>query len=288
MSGKQGRYELLKQVNACFKCFGNYKRQDCPKTYPCSSCGSKSHHQLLCKTKNPPNIPPEQPEVRDDNREGKESNVVQSDTLALYPIYQTTVVESGKSVSVFCDGGSNSSYITHRAADKIGAKGVRKLTLDVTTMGNVEKTYSTREYQFTVRTRTGRKVTVNAFGMERITGPVSKLNPDVLVQLFPDHDPESLQRKSKHIDVLLGCDYFGLHPKNEEARCGANLSIMSGELGICLQVTYPDLREETYHDANLARIIHDVRHKAETYFVSLGTHPEFTRQGLSSESLNEN
>jgi hypothetical protein len=107
---------------------------------------------------------------------------------------------------------------------------------------------------------------------------VSKLNPDVLVQLFPDHDPESLQRKSKHIDVLLGCDYFGLHPKNEEARCGANLSIMSGELGICLQGTHPDLREETYHDTNLARTIHDVRHKAETYFASLGTHPEFTRQ----------
>ena len=288
VSGKQGRYELLKQVNACFKCFGNHKRQDCPKTDPCSSCGSKSHHQLLCKTKNPPNIPPEQPEVRDDNREGKESNVVQSDTLALYPIYQTTVVESGKSVSVFCDGGSNSSYITHRAADKIGAKVVRKLTLDVTTMGNVEKTYSTREYQFTMRTRTGRKVIVNAFGMERITGPVSKLNPDVLVQLFPDHDPESLQRKSNHIDVLLGCDYFGLHPKNGEARCGANLSIMSGELGICLQGTHPDLREETYHDTNLARTIHDVRHKAETYFASLGTHPEFTRQGLSPESLNEN
>ena len=139
-----------------------------------------------------------------------------------------------------------------------------------------------------MRTRTGRKVTVNAFGMERITGPVSKLNPDVLVQLFPDHDPESLQRKSKHIDVLLGCDYFGLHPKNEEAQCGANLSIMSGELGICLQGTHPDLREETYHDTNLARTIHDVRHKAETYFASLGTHPEFTRQGLSPESLNEN
>ena len=63
-------------------------------------------------------------------------------------------------------------------------------------IGNIEKSYSTCEYQFTIRTRTGKKVTVNAFGMERITGPVSKLDPDVLVQLFPDYDPQSLQRKS--------------------------------------------------------------------------------------------
>jgi hypothetical protein len=119
--------------------------------------------------KESPKYPPQQPEVRDENREGKVSKVVQSDTLGLYSIYQTTVVESGKSLSVFCDGGSNSSYIAHRAAAKIGAKVVRKLSLDVTNMGNVEKTYSTREYQFTMRTRTGRKVTVNAFGMERIT-----------------------------------------------------------------------------------------------------------------------
>jgi hypothetical protein len=92
---------------------------------------------------------------------------------------------------------------------------------------------------------------------------------------------------------ILTC-YSGVttsgHPKNEEAQCGANLSIMSGELGICLQRTHPDLREETYHDTNLARTIHDVRQKVETYFSSLGTHPEFTRQGLSPgpQSLNEN
>ena len=106
-----------------------------------------------------------------------------------------------------------------------------------------QKSYSTRECQFTIRTLSGRKVTIDVFGMERITGPVSKLNPDVLTQLFPDHDPEFLQRKSEHIGVLLGCDYFGLHPKNKEAWC-ANLSIMSGELGICLQGTHPDLSKE--------------------------------------------
>ncbi len=33
VSGKDGKYELLKQVNACFICFGHHKKQDCPKKF---------------------------------------------------------------------------------------------------------------------------------------------------------------------------------------------------------------------------------------------------------------
>ncbi len=81
--------------------------------------------------------------------------------------------------------------------------------------------------------------------------------------------------ESRHIDVLLGCDYFGLHPKQEEARCGDNLSIMSGSLGICLQGTHPDLVEGTKYDTNLAKKIHDVNVKVETYAIRADSHPEF-------------
>ena len=73
--------------------------------------------------------------------------------------------------------------------------------------------------------------------------------------------------------MLVGCDHFGLHPKKEEAQCGENLSTMSGELGICLQGSHPDLKEETRYDTNLAKTIHDIRHKAQTYFARIGVHP---------------
>ena len=59
-------------------------------------------------------------------------------------------------------------------------------------------------------TNVGKRINITAFGMERITGPVSKLDPKVLVKLFADYDSESLQRKSSYVDVLLSCDYFGL------------------------------------------------------------------------------
>ena len=77
------------------------------------------------------------------------------------------------------------------------------------------------------------------------------------------------------MDVLLGCDFFGLHPKKEEARYGERLSVMSGELGICLQGTHPELTEGTQYDSNLAKVIHDIKMKTETYKVQLEMHPQF-------------
>ena len=84
--------------------------------------------------------------------------------------------ESGKNVTIFCDGGFDITYITHQAADRIKPKKLNRFMLDVTTMGNVEKTCNTQQYQFTLRTDTGKKVIITAFGMDRITGPVSKLD----------------------------------------------------------------------------------------------------------------
>ena len=122
-------------------------------------------------------------------------------------------------------------------------------------MGNVEQTHHTQQYEFSIPTNSGKKVTITAYGMERITGPVNKLDDDVLKKLFPEYEPESLQRKSNYIDVLLGCDYFGLHPKREEARCGDHLSIMSGKLGVCIQGVYKEPTLNFLKELNLIRIL---------------------------------
>ena len=110
--------------------------------------------------------------------------------------------------------------------------------------------------------------------MDRITGPVTKLNTSALAKLFPTYDPESLQRKTNRVDILLCCDYFALFPKYEE-KYGENLSIRRGEFGVCLQRTYPDLVEQTEYDSNLFKTIHNSAIKHEAYHVYLHTHPEF-------------
>lgn len=49
-----------------------------------------------------------------------------------------------RTATVFCDNGSNTTYITHKAADRLAAKKLDNYTLDVTTMGNVEAEYDTK------------------------------------------------------------------------------------------------------------------------------------------------
>lgn len=203
------------------------------------------------------------------------SHATQGAGLALYPIQHAKVCESGKNVSIFCDGGSNTIYISHHAADRIKAKKLNNFTVDVMTMGNVDKTYNTQQYQFTQATDTDEKVSITAFGMDRITSPVSKLNTKVLAKFSPGYDPESLQRRTNRVDIHLGCDYFGLFPKHEEAECGENLRIMRGEFGACLQSAHPGLKEETEYASNIVRTIHNSEIKHEGYHVRVDTHPEF-------------
>lgn len=187
----------------------------------------------------------------------------QRDNLALYPILEVKVSGTNKEVTVFCDSGSDPTFITSSAAQRIKAKRLNKSILDVTTMGNIGTTYDTVEYEFTLQTISGKKVEIKAFGMDNITGQVSKLNIDTVSKLFPEFDAECLQRKDTSVDMLLGCEYFGLHSKKEEAKSGDHLSVMSGDLGICLQGAHPLLKEETVIDTNVVKTIHDRRIKSQ-------------------------
>ena len=94
--------------------------------------------------------------------------------------------------------------------------------------------------------------------------------------MFPDRDVAMSQRSSTEVDILLGCDYFGLHPKYEECSNGDNLSIMRGELGVCLQGSHPDLTEDTCISANLAKVTHSYKLRISSNFVNVqALHPEF-------------
>ncbi|KAL9975807.1 hypothetical protein ACROYT_G013012 [Oculina patagonica] len=214
--------------------------------------------------------------------------------LALYPIQQAKVCESGKNVTIFCDGGSNTTYITHQAADRIKAKKLNRFTLDETTMRNVEKTYNTRQYQFILRTDSGKKVSITAFGMDRITGPVSKLDPKILANLFLGNDVDSLQKKTDNEKLSRACaidspatfltgnhvvqiGFDQISPSASPTRSGNEIKFEHHErrLGVCLQGTHPDLKEGTEHDSNLVKTIHNSGIEHEVYHVCHVTHPEF-------------
>ena len=64
--------------------------------------------------------------------------------------------------------------------------------------------------------------------------------------LFPQQKSlNDLQQPAGDVDILVGIDYYGLHPKTEVASAGENLSIMAGPFGRCLHGSHPQLIEFT-------------------------------------------
>ena len=95
----------------------------------CSKCGGTNHHLLLCVS--------EDKKIKKTKPTWKgASNLSHRNSLALYPIQQAKVCVVNEKVAVFCESGSDTTYITHQAADRIKAKGLKSYTLDETTMGN--------------------------------------------------------------------------------------------------------------------------------------------------------
>jgi hypothetical protein len=273
------KYAALREAHLCFKCFGNHRRDKCKDLSKCEHCHKANHPSLLCRSVNNET---EESAAKNASTAVTSSHASQNGSsqssptnLSLYAIQQVVIASSGKEATVFCDSGSNSTYITHKAAQKLNAEKLESYSLDVTTMGNQEKTYNTCLYEISFKTASGQTVPVQAFGMKEITGPVSLIEEKCIRKIFPHYsNPKALVRHSTTVDVLLGCDYFGLHPKHEVSSVG-HLSIMRGELGDCLQGTHSDLQESTKFSLNMVRAIHDKQLHVDCNFTRMQVHPEF-------------
>lgn len=277
------KYDILRKGSLCFRCFLWHKGESC-KEGNCETCG-KPHNKLLCartpRTYKQNSNSTSSTQQSTDSEEEADTHVKSTtcaagtQLVALCPIVQVPVAGTKQEVCVFLDGGSDASYITFKCANRLGLKPKRKLDLEVTTMGNVETTVPTSVYDVPLKTTEGEIVLIQAYGMKEITGEVTKFDLDTVAKLFPKFDPMSLQRQASTVDVLIGSDLFGLHPKRELASSGGNLSIMSGKLGVCIQGTHRDLIEGTTKSTNCARIIHGSTVRNRTMFCTVRPHPVF-------------
>ena len=250
--GVQERYDVLKSVHACFRCMvSNHQRSTCKFKDPCESCG-EDHHTLLCKKEMSPEVVCTDSNA---NRVVAHSNHAGVRKVGLYAITSAVVKPSRKEATIFLDNGSDSSWITDKAAKRLGASKLGKYVLEVRTTGGKETTYESQLYELDLVTLSGRIVTLELYGITNITGELSRLDLSVLSRLFPGYDCSALQRRNGEVDILIGSDNFGLHPKHELAAAGENLSIMEGAFGICLQGSHPDLKEGSTMDSNMVRVV---------------------------------
>ena len=278
---REEKLKVLREVNACFRCMGYHQRGKCHTMITCTKCGQGGHNTLLClqsadeetgsnesldlvpgpTTSDCPVVP-----TSSCNATSKISVPVTAHHRArgLYAIFSAPVVGSRKHCSVFTDPGSDRSYITNSAARKLRARKLSKYVLEVASTGGKDAEYESDEYELDIITKSGRVVTVRMFSLETITGELAQLDPSVLKVLFPEYDSNRLQRQSNEVDVLLGSDYFGLHPKEELCSVGDNLSLMSGALGVCVQGSHPDLNVDNSMDSNMMRVLKSANLKIST------------------------
>ena len=265
----QQRYNALRKEKRCFNCFQGHPRDTCSSP-PCKC--SKTHHKLLCTAFQPPEE--EVGNEVDQAEAHKQSYLVDTGTLALYPICPAYVTGSSKPINVFMDSGSNATYVTSKCAKRFKLRNIENVSLNVTTVGGEEKEYKSSIYEIPLRTSDSKVIKLTAYELPEITGQLSQLNRNVLASLFPNHDHDVLMRNTDTVDLLIGTDYYGLHPKHEVARAGENLSVMRGELGVCLVGTHPLLKESTVLNSDVPRTLHLSEHRTHANHIALkGEHP---------------
>ena len=136
------------------------------------------------------------------------------------------------------------SFISCKAAKALNARTVKPLNINLSTLTGSERVH-TRLCEIEIKTVSGKRVALTLVELPELSGPVAQLDSKILGELFRDFDSSVFSRPMGQVDLLLGADYFGLHPKREIATDGANLSLMEGELGVCVQVTHSRLVEST-------------------------------------------
>ena len=247
------RFDKVREKHLCFNCLGKHSRKDCTK--PLCKCG-KGHHKLLCSGNKDTKLNKEHGDTNNSSSSHEDCEVKENEStlvktsalgaatgdVALYPVHTVYLKGCKHPVTVFMDGGSNSSYITKSCAEKLKLKKVKTVSLDISTVGGGKKVQNSSVYEVPIITKDKKIITVIAYSLPIITNPTFPIDKEMLESLFPDFQVSELARPSKEIDILIGTDYFGLHPKTEIARSGKNLSIMSGELGGCLVGSHPQLK----------------------------------------------
>ena len=267
------RYDILRSHSLCFQCFGQHPKPSCTESKLCPECAKPGHHALLCRGKQEKsstssksgnyskptgssasyrNKEPDKDKAKQEitpkttvSAKSNHGNLERNSSV--FPIQHVKVVKGHRKATVFFDGGSNATFISNNAAKRYGARRLHEVDLDVTTLGNYSKTELTYQYILDLLTEDNTSVSIKAYGLEQITSEVEELNLKVLAELFPTINVNLLLREAGQVDILVGNDYFGLHPKNEIAKAGEHLSVLKSPFGLCLQGSHPALSNMTSH-----------------------------------------
>ena len=130
------------------------------------------------------------------------------------------------------DTAANKILVTNSYAERAGFKPIpAKYMLQV-----VSKKWEEVEgvmYEFELKRKDGSNVQVWGYGIEQITDPIGSADLSMIKSFFP-HLPDQVFAKldTKPLDILVGMNFFGLHPSGGEGKNRAgNLKALRSEFG---------------------------------------------------------
>ena len=162
-------------------------------------------------------------------------------------IMQVRVCVRGLFANVFFDNGSSSNFIREAFAKLCGFRGTEE-ELSVTTLGGVTTDLVVMKYSCTLLSVEGQLEVFEAYGMETITGGLSRINPSLITRLFPHLSRRQLQslQRGDNVDVLIGVARASWHPERvEKAKGEGDFWLYRGKFGSCLGGSYPGIEERT-------------------------------------------
>ncbi|KAL1247062.1 hypothetical protein QQF64_022438 [Cirrhinus molitorella] len=202
-------------------------------------------------------------------------SLVEQSGLKEHPVLMMLVpvmTKRGDSLGALVDLASDTNYITHQAAERLGLIG-EPISLVVYGVGTMKVKVDTRRYLVKIKVWTSRGTLrlhkMICYGMEDIAKVDRVVKSERLEQFFPEVEPGELARPKK-IDLLISTREGRLAPQRLQ-RVG-DLVLWDGPLGKIVSGVHPDLFEEVEVAAwqsktHFAHSMRTVAVKVEEHFV---------------------
>ena len=221
----------------CLNCLRpfNAANHECPRFQPfsCSKdkCKSHKHHSLLSCNKI--------------NLKFFRSSAILFGRLAITTVSMVLLAvkrstsSSANDICIFFDNGSTSTFVQERIAKSFGFECVGSEWIRIRTLSQKIISYRSNIYIVALRGNDNQIYYVRAYSIkDDITTKIHQLDLDFLSSQFPDHTAliSSLQRDwNRPVELLMGLDYYHLHPKLTHTSLNKEIDIVSGPL--CTSLT---------------------------------------------------
>lgn len=164
---------------------------------------------------------------------------------------------AGQKIGTLIDLASDTNYITHKAADRLGLRS-EKITLVLYGVSGMSMTVSTKRYLLRVRIKTPagkeRGHEMVCYGLDDIAKVHKEIEPERLCAFFPEVELDELKRPAE-IELLISHREGRLAP--QRVRVIGDLVLWEGPLGKTIGGAHPDL----FEDVEMAA------HRSKTHFV---------------------